>query len=154
MTDPISLDFAVVTFEPIKEGWNEYSFSDHTIVKFRTIVTRIVKHKNTPIGQYDISFNNVNAVYSPPQNRGQPTNILQEELEKTDKFEVQPITSAEPWNEYRLIATDDVLKVKYVANAFYKIKDKFDQFGEPVYMVLGSPLITPQLKTSKFKHTP
>src|SRR2546427_13059741 len=92
----IPLDYAVIPFEPVEEFWNEYSFSDGTVVKFRTLVTRITRKKDTPSGQYDISFNNISIVIAPPSNRGQPTApILPHEIDTLNKFEVKPITTAE-----------------------------------------------------------
>lgn len=152
----IPLDFTIVQFEPMEEHWNEYNFSDGTMVKFRTLVTRIAKKRDSPAGQFDISFNNIIMVNAPSQERGQPSPpIMPQDFESLDKFEVKPITNAEHWNVYRLVSTDDILKVKYVANAFYKAKNKFDQFGEPMYFVTGGPLVVPQPKTGKqSKNTP
>ena len=140
----------MVPFEPSEEHWNEYTFSDGTIVRFRIVVTRIVKRPNTPVGQYDIMTNNLSMVFAPPTDRGQPTGpIPPADAQSADKYEVRPITTEEHWNVYRLVTSDDVIKVKYVASNFFKLKNKFDQFGEPMYLVLGGPLIVPQPKFGK-----
>ncbi|MEM3448336.1 MAG: hypothetical protein QXP38_05575 [Nitrososphaerota archaeon] len=66
------------------------------------------------------------------------------------KYAIRPITYSEPWNVYRLKATDEVLKIKYVASTFYKVKGKFNSKGLPIIQVVGGPLITELLE---FKQT-
>jgi hypothetical protein len=146
----LPLDYAVVPFEPTEEKWNTYEFSDGTTISFRIIVTRIARRKESPSGQYDITTNNIVTVAAPPTERGQPTAIMTaEEMQAADKFEVRPIATEEHWNVYRLVSTDDILKVKYVATGFFRLKGRFDQFGEPMYLVVGGPLVTPQPKFGK-----
>jgi len=147
---PIPLDYSVIPFELVEEHWNEYSFSDGTIILFRTIVIRIARRKGSPAGQYDITTNNIATIMAPPTERGQPSPLMTpDEIQSAEKFEVRPITTEEHWNVYRLRTTDEMIKVKYVASNFYKVKGKFDQFGEPVYLVVGGPLVVPQPKSSK-----
>lgn len=150
-TPTIPLDYTVVPFEILEERWNEYSFSDGTIIRFRVILIRIAKAKGTPVGQYDITSNNLTSVVAPPSERGQPSSspLTAEEIQNADKFEVKAITTEEHWNVYRLIPTDDIIKVKYIATMFYRLKDKYDQFGEPMYLVAGGPIIAPQPKMGK-----
>lgn len=144
------MDYTVIPFEPTEEHWNEYTFSDGTVIRFRVFLTRIARKKENPSGQYDITTNNLTNVSAPPSERGQPTGpLMPEESQTADRFEVKPITSEEQWNVYRLLSTDDILKLKYVATNFFRVKGKFDQFGEPMYLVVGGPLLVPQPKFGK-----
>lgn len=147
----IPLDYSVVPFEPMEERWNEYSFSDGTVIRFRVVLTRITRKKDALLGQYDVTSSNLMAVVAPPTERGQPnySPMTPEEIQNADKFEVKAITNEEHWNVYRLVPTDEIIKIKYVAAAFFRLKGKFDQFGEPVYIVAGGPLIAPQPKMGK-----
>lgn len=150
-----SLDYSVVEFEPIEEKWNEYEFSDGTRIKFRVILVRLTHERGAPPNQYNVSANNLVTVFAPPSERGAPTPPMSpDEIQDAEKFEARPITSTEPWNSYRLVASDNIIKIKYVASNFFRLKDKYDQFGEPFYTVLGGPLIVPQPKGSKRKRTP
>ncbi len=152
----IPLTYAVIPFSPQEENWNSYTFSDGAVIRFRIILTRITAQKGSPPGQYQLTTNQLMSVEAPSSGRGQPTaTLMNQEIEQADKYEVKPIESIEEWNVYRLRSTDDIIKIKYIANAFYKLKGKFDQFGEPMYIVNGSPLVVPQPKMgSQGKATP
>lgn len=87
------------------------------------------------------------AVEAPPNARGQPSGLMSpDDLQSAEKYEVRPIDHAEEWNVYRIKTTDDLLKIKYIANQFFRLKDKYDQFGEPMYLVNGTPIVAPVLK--------
>ncbi|MDA4118689.1 MAG: hypothetical protein OK455_10135 [Thaumarchaeota archaeon] len=145
---PISLTYSLVPFEPIEEKWNTYSFSDGTVVRFRVILTRVTTQKGATVGPYEMSFQQICQVEAPPSDRGQPKPFLPGEV-GAEKYEVKPTETIEEWNIYRIKITDQILKVKYVVSAFYRVRARFDQFGEPVYAVSGSPIVTPQPKTGK-----
>ena len=52
----------VVSFNPLVETWNEYTMEDGTVIRMRTIITRVVKlAEPSPDGgpNYLVSSNNV-----------------------------------------------------------------------------------------------
>ena len=136
----------------MEEHWNEYTFSDGTVVRFRIILTRIARRRDSQTGQYDISTNNIATIIAPPSERGQPSSMqTPEDVQEADKYEVRPISAEESWDVYRLRSTDEIIKIKFVASNFYRVKGKFDQFGEPMYLVIGGPLVVPQPKMGSGK---
>jgi len=148
---PISLDYSFVQFEAMEEQWSEYDFSDGLKVKARVILTALKKYRGRPPGQeHEVSLNTIIVCEAPPDERGQPTPPMSpEDVERAEKYIVRPITHTEPWNTYRLKATDEILKIKYVATTFYKLKDKFDNNGNPIIQVVGGPLITVEPKIGR-----
>lgn len=46
MPDGSEVEAANVDFETIKEDWNEYKLEDGTILKFKTIVSNIIRTEN------------------------------------------------------------------------------------------------------------
>jgi hypothetical protein len=147
-TTPLSLTYLVVPFEPLQESWNVYSFSDGIIIRFRLILTRVTTLRRTLAAPYQMSFQHICLVEAPASSRGQPTTKAQSGINE-EKYETKPFDTIEDWNSYRIRATDDILKVKFVASAFYRIRDRFDQFGEPMHSVDGTPMIVSQSKTRK-----
>lgn len=135
-------------FEPIEENWNAYSFSDGTVIRYRLVLTRVTSQKGAANGPYEMSFQQICQVEAPPSDRGQPKPPPPGAI-GVERYEVRPTETIEEWNSYRMKTTDQILKVKYVASAFYRFKECFDQFGEPVYAVTGSPVVTPQQRTGK-----
>ena len=151
----LPLDYSVVEFEPLEEKWNEYEFSDGTKIKFRVVLMRLTLERNAPPNQYNVNANNLVTVFASSSERGEPSApMTSNDIEQAEKFEVRPITTNENWNSYRIISTDDIIKIKYVASTFFRLKDKYDQFGEPMYHILGGPLVVPQPRISKSRRTP
>jgi hypothetical protein len=148
---PIPLTYSLVPFEPVEEKWNSYSFSDGTVITFRVILTRVTSLKGAPTGQYEMSFQQICQVEAPSSDRGQPTPPVPPGAIGVERYEVRPIETIEEWNSYRIKTTDQILRIKYVVNAFYRFKERFDQFGEPVYAVSGSPVVAPQPRTGKLE---
>jgi len=146
---PIPLTYFLVPFEPIEEKWNAYSFSDGTVIRFRVILTRVTSLKGAATAPYEMSFQQVLQVEAPPSDRSQPTPPVPPEQSEWKNTRLRPTETIEEWNSYRIRTTDQILRIKYVASAFYRFKERFDQFGEPVYAVSGSPIIVPQPKTGK-----
>ena len=55
------------------------------------------------------------------------------------KDPVKILASSEPWNEYRIPKTGDTLQVKLVISGVFCVKDHFDNFGEPFYILEHQP---------------
>jgi len=78
-----------------------------------------------------------------PHNKGKPTIPLPSANQVPDeqKEEVDILTSNEPWNVYEVIKNGLVIRIKLVFSEVYKVKDVYDQFGEPYYIVKNGPMI-------------
>jgi len=53
--------------------------------------------------------------------------------DSSEKFEVHVDRNHEPWNVYRIVKTDQKLKVKLTAREVNRWADKYDSRGLPVY---------------------
>ena len=51
----------------------------------------------------------------------------------SSKFEVHVNRNHEPWNVYRIVQTDQKVKVKLISTVVNRWADKYDKRGLPVY---------------------
>jgi hypothetical protein len=153
-TDPRGID--VFDYDVLEEHWNEYELEDSTKIRSRIILTRVARPKQGfKQGQYDLSFNPVSTTVSPPEKRnstpGTPLTpeesaVKPEDITNGTKIPVKVIASSEQWNVYRVRDTGDMFRVKMLLTEAYRVKDRFDPFGEPHYVVTYSPVVTPVAK--------
>lgn len=62
----------IIPFEPIKEEWNEYKLKDGTVIRFKSIMARILRlEERNPEGDpiYQLSSQNVAAATVPSRLR-------------------------------------------------------------------------------------
>jgi len=154
-----NLDFIIK-----KEVWNEYELKDGTKLKGRVFLMRIGDNKNAPppndlkpkeqYGAFSISVQNNFQVFSSELNKGEPTLPLPpiNKITPSELQETEVITSNEPWNTYEIIKNGMIIRIKLVISDVYKVKGKFDQFGEPYYTVKSAPVFDykPPIDTKKF----
>lgn len=144
----------VLDFQILDEKWNEYELEDNSKLSARGIVTRVARRPNSPSGQFDLSFQTILTITAPPDQRGQPGAPLSPEeialgpddITSGRKIPVDILTNNEPWNMYRVEKTMDVFQVKLVVSAVYRIKERFDQLGEPAYVITSAPIVAPVAK--------
>lgn len=142
-------DLEVLDFEIVDEDWNKYDLADYTVLKARIVLARIGRPKFGPTGQFSLASQTLFAVTAPPEKRGAPMEIPpKSELEGLQKEPVKILTSSEPWNKYRIPKTGDILQIKLVVSEVFRVKDRFDTFGEPFYFVTSGPLVSPAAKGS------
>jgi len=146
-------EFDNLEFKIIKENWNTYEFNDDTKLRARIFLSRLTEKKNAippkdlkpdeVFGHYNISFNTNFQVFAMSHNKGKPTIPLPpvNQISEQQKAEVDILTSNEPWNVYEIIKNGMVVRIKLVFSDVYKVKDVYDQFGEPYYIVKNAPLI-------------
>lgn len=148
-SQPSPKDTEVLDFEVVEEKWNKYELADLTVLRARIILTRIMTARFGPVGQYGISAQTIFAATAPPEKRGQPMQIPPApEWESMPKDPVKILTNSEPWNKYRIPKSGDVLQVKLVVTEVFRVKDQYDNFGEPFYIVTSGPLVSPATKGS------
>ena len=125
------LDLAEMEFTIENEEWNEYELKDGVKIRGRIILNKIIRDPYNP-NTFSFDFAKpIWTVFAPIASRGE-TNM--EGLKKDSaKFEVHVDRNHEPWNVYRIVKTDQKVKVKLTATEVNKFADKFDAKGLPVY---------------------
>jgi hypothetical protein len=139
-----------IDFEPEKEVWNLYELSDGTLLRIRTLLIKLFQQKPRPgqltaQRQYSAAFSNVQSVKKVnPKLRGVPSGVIpsMEELQRSPKVELQFTPLVEDWNVYRL-ETQEKLRVKLVVTVVHRLQDKWDQFGDPIYITQSQNVIQP-----------
>jgi hypothetical protein len=134
-------DLKNMEFEVVQEDWSKYDLADYTVIKGRLIVTRVAQLKHGPAGQFNLATIPIFAAFA--QTHGEPSKSIPtpSEYAALEKEPVAIITSSEPWNKYRLVETGDIIQIKLVATEVFRLKDKFDEFGEPMYWISHTPVV-------------
>lgn len=131
---PMPLDFEDLDFTVQAEEWNEYELKDGATIRGRIFLSRIQRDPYDPKNMALEFSTPVWVVRAPVSMRGQP-NITQGQPISGEKYEVHVDKSHEPWNVYRIVKTDQKLKIKLAVNEVSRFVDKFDLKGMPVYDV-------------------
>jgi len=148
----MSEGFEEIDFEPIIERWNNYLLRDGARVRGRVLLLKLL----APRGQVDrylihgsqlqAKTQNIFVVSAPPHLKGPPGPLpsldeVRTALERGVLVEV--IECEEHWNEYRIINTGEVFKLKLVVSDIYRLPNRFDPEGEPVYIITNTIAIAP-----------
>lgn len=136
-------------FDALKEDWSIYQLEDGTTLKFKVVLTRVIRElddKGNPI--YTFLMKNVFVVLPPPSLKGtlSKTKYSMEELEgsivaEDIKFE----TKKEDWNTYKL-KNGVIIELKPILTMISRT-DKFDERGDPIYVMQSH--VVPRGKISK-----
>jgi hypothetical protein len=131
--NPMPIDFEEMEFTIENEEWNDYELQDGARVRGRIILNKIIRDPYNP-NTFSFDFSKpVWAVFAPIALRGEPN--LEGSRKDSSKFEVHVDRNHEPWNVYRIVKTDQKVKVKLTATEVNRWADKFDKRGLPVYDV-------------------
>lgn len=149
-----SPDMGVAEFDVVKEQWNEYELSDTTRIRGRIIITRL--GKTGKADTYATASQNIFTVIAPMSKRGQPgTALAPEEISVTEEkiqsgllIPVDVITASEPWNVYRIKDAGNLLQVKMLVSGVFRVKDRYDVYGEPAYVITSTNAIGPAMKAN------
>lgn len=144
-------DLDNLEFNIKKEQWNEYELKDGTKIKARIFLTRMDENKNIQhessaskgvTGQYSISVQNNFQVFALPHKKGNPTLPLPNvnEIKEDQKEEAEILTSSEPWNIYEILKNGMIVRIKLVLSDVFRVKDCYDQFGEPYFIIKSGPV--------------
>ena len=129
---PMPSDFEEMEFTVENEEWNEYELKDGARIRGRIILKKIIRDPYNPnVFSFDFS-QPIWVVFAPTASRGEP-NLDRLEKDSSEKFEVHVNRNHEPWNVYRIVKTDQKLKVKLTATEVNRWADKYDNNGLPVY---------------------
>ncbi|MCD6530739.1 hypothetical protein J7L06_10745, partial [Candidatus Bathyarchaeota archaeon] len=121
---------------------------DGSIVKFKPVLMKVFETdaKDPMTGEtvYAYEGHNVVTVRSPEDLRGKPSEHIPPPPEalKMPKEEVEVIETVDPsWNIYEL-ENGKRVKTKAVITNVYKIKDVFDRYGNPYYVVTSQMVVS------------
>lgn len=147
-----SSEFEEIDFEPIIEKWNYYHLKDGSRIRGRVILLKLL----APRGQVDrylipgsplqAKTTNIFVVSAPSHLKGPPGYPLTPDEVKTALQKGTPVEvshSDEHWNEYKIIKTGEVFKIKLVVSDVYRLPNRFDPEGEPVYIITNTIAIAP-----------
>lgn len=130
-------------FKILKEGWNAYDLSDGGSLKVRFVLLKVIRTKEfNPEGEpiYAFASQNFLAPRTPKKLMGPPSRPppTKEQIDTSDKIEVDFKAKEENWNEYRV---DDGarLRIKLVVTKVERT-DFFDQLGYPIYKAASHPV--------------
>jgi len=148
------MEFEELDFDIEREVWNIYELGDRSRIKMRTILVKLLRsrarraEKAMPeareIVEFQGKFQNIVTVVScVPTLLGPPSPpIPPQEIASLPKDEVTYTPYQEDWNIYRL-PDGAKLKVKLVVSAVYRVKDKYDELGYPIYSVNSTNAVVP-----------
>jgi hypothetical protein len=151
--DPQGME--VLHFDIISENWNEYELEDGTNLRSRLVLTRVMRPKQGyKPGEFGLSLKHVFNIVASPEKRGKPGPPLtpDEIVVKPDdissgvKIPAKVISSSEQWDVYRVHETGDMFRIKMFVTEVYRVRDRFDQFGEPQYVVAWGQVVAPVAK--------
>ncbi len=157
-TDLDNLDFKI-----IKEDWNEYNLKGDIKLRGRAFLTRLAENKNAPpppdlkpgetTMQFTFSVEKKFQIFAPQLLKGAPTKPIHrlDQIPDEKKEEIEVLTYSEPWNVYEVLKNGGIIKMKLVVDKVYKIKDTFDNFGEPYCVVINNPIFNFEFSKDKNK---
>jgi len=111
---PMPSDFEEMEFTVENEEWNEYELKDGARIRGRIILKKIIRDPYNPnVFSFDFS-QPIWVVFAPTALRGEP-NLDRLEKDSSEKFEVHVNKNHERCNVYRIVKTEQKLKVKLTA---------------------------------------
>jgi hypothetical protein len=137
--DPATLH--IVDFNIEREEWSIYNLEDGNRIRARVILVSIRTPRIPPQkGDLIAPETNVQIKVDSPLNRRGPKGSAATPEEVSDPkghggIEVHVLNSNEPWNEYQLVGSEIKMRVKLVLNRIFRIRDRYDNVGDPVYVV-------------------
>lgn len=137
--DPSSL--FNLDFDVMQEGWSVFNLEDGNKIRARCVLVS-VRAQRVPPQKGDLVAPETQVILkvdSPPNRRGQKGGPASPEELADPKshggIEVGVVTSSEPWNEYHIKETPIRLSTKLILNRVWRIDERYDNVGDPVYVV-------------------
>ena len=147
--NPMPIDFEEMEFTIENEEWNEYELKDGARIRGRIILSKIIRDPYNP-NTFSFDFSRpIWVVSAPTALRGESNwNGVKND---SSKFEVHVNRNHEPWNVYRIVKTDQKVKVKLTATEVNRLADKYDKRGLPVYDIPNQVSFNISQKTKSVK---
>ncbi len=138
-------------FQIVREVWSSYELEDGTVLRSRTILTKVLGPRLLPGKGEQVrlgfSFHQVNVVTSPPEMRGTP-NPMPKPVPELQRLPTEDVDFKEPreaWNLYRITGLPEPvgLKTKVVVTSVLRVPGEFDQEGNPMVIINSTTLVVP-----------
>jgi len=146
----ISAESEEVEVDIVEEHWNVYKLEDGSRVRTRVIVNKALvpksmKYVKTVGSGFLINAQTIVVAFPPSELRGpkNPKAVTQEDMESADSEEIPILSFEEKWNFYKIPGKEGRIKVKMVVSSIYRIKNFYNQDGEPVYTVNSTIALGP-----------
>jgi hypothetical protein len=146
-------------FKIIREDWFIYKLKDGSILKVKPVLVKVFETDQVgPDGKKILAFigQNIVTVSSPENLKGMATLPLPSPTDalKLDKEEVEidkPVYEPQ-WNIYKL-ENGEKIKTKIVITHVYRIKGKYDETGDPYYVIQSSTIVgsSPEREVEPFQ---
>lgn len=131
MSEVRSLDFEI-----IKEPWNKYQIIDNSVLKVRTILTRVERRMKDNKPYFKTKDQSLIVINADPSLKGEPDtkDHSAEEIKRAvEKKDMRYDTISQDFNEYIL---DDGTKIKIYTNVTNIDRSRlFNGNGDPIYNV-------------------
>jgi len=137
-------NFEVMDFEMLEEPWNDYEFSDGTRMKGRLILTRIQRDNRT--APMNFTIQNLLVITTDTLHRGPPSPLTPQEISgqiPVQRMAIRVERSDEHWNRYLIRNTRQYVRARMIVSDVYRVVNRFDQFGEPAYIVQSGMIAAP-----------
>jgi hypothetical protein len=138
-------------FQIVREVWSSYELEDGTVLRSRTILTKVLGPRLLPEKGAQVplkfAFSQINVVTSPPDIKGTP-NPMPKPIPELQGLPTEDVDFKEPreaWNLYRITGLHEPvgLKTKVVVTAALKVAGEFDQEGNPMFIINSTTLVVP-----------
>jgi hypothetical protein len=133
-----------IDFDVIKEHFVTIKLKDGSIIKLKAVMLKIFDTDLPRLGSHEMMHvfegQNLVTVSSPEKLHGKPTKDPPpwDKALELPKEEIEVVETTDPgWNEY-VLKDGKKVKTKSVITNVYKIKNIFDQHGNPYYVVMAS----------------
>jgi hypothetical protein len=131
----------VLDFDVMHEDWSVFALEDGNKIRARCILAS-VRGQRVPPQKGDLVAPETQVIVkvdSPPNRRGKKgAPATPEEISDPrghGGIEVGVLRSTEPWNEYHIKGSQIRIRTKLIMNRVYRIDERYDNLGDPVYVV-------------------
>jgi len=126
-------EYGYIAFKCLKDSWSEYLLNDKTIIKIKTMLLKV---RDMEQNEQSLNEQNIIVTYSPKDVKGSPSNekiSIKDLAESVKNSDLEFETKVEEWSEYEL---ENGLKIHFKPILIsVSSTDKFDSYGEPVYII-------------------
>ncbi|MCS7119363.1 MAG: hypothetical protein RMH75_04895 [Archaeoglobaceae archaeon] len=134
-------------FKARKEDWMNVFLEDGTVIRFKSILTRVFDTGQRDVLSepiYRIDSQNVVVARAPDELKGQPSEFVPpiQEIVKKRRPTIVRIKAlvGDDWNEYEL-EDGSIIKTRTVITKVLRLDGYFDSYGNPVYVVQSQMIV-------------
>ncbi|MEM0350437.1 MAG: hypothetical protein QXR27_05230 [Archaeoglobaceae archaeon] len=135
-------------FRARKEDWMNVFLEDGTVIRFKSILTRVFDTGQKDVfGEpiYRIDSQNIVVARAPDELKGQPSEFIPpiHEIVKKKKPTIVRVKAivGDDWNEYEL-EDGSIIKTRTIITKVLRLDGYFDSYGNPVYIVQSQMVVS------------